>query len=811
MTLYIRSEGSNLEDSKSTLRTWRLARPDRILTNNAESTSAIKNLTVLETSDCFNENQRTEFPFEEKDSGDKKPNDTTYLVDDYDVYIEKLYTQAQAFIAGDMIEWANLAFGQMRILILNLPPSLPSIQKMLRLAIELSHKLEANERNQEIIVNRFREVLYLAERVGVTAVREQIYLNILVSDAYKAMLRGESKKTGLNIRIVAYLSEAHWLAYKFNHKDRLLEIYRKIDKAEARFIASMIPPSTLLDRLTTAFKTHNYDINASFTMVERLISLMVAHKEYEYVREIYREGLVEKCLADKNGAPYVCPSLKMLNALNEIVLNQGQYYEVKSHRSHGRRGSELIFNRITDNRKKELIECPIPLPHLPQWSQFRKRLEEIRSNALKSNSQQFFEEGYVASLMESLNNSLSAVVADILAFSVKLLGDPPCIFVVMGLGSLSRGEATPYSDIEYGFLLYDETKREDPYWNALCSCFEFFILCAGERAGFHVDNQGTPKTPLLRGTIDQILEIITFQKLDTNSVGMVFSLLRPSYLFGFPENPAKSLFDQYILKINSIFSDKNFSAKYVAKIFLKDHVSFLKRWTLPDERSGEVEIKTQFLQPILFILTDITILLGIFSSTTSGSVATIVETLSHVTPDSWSYPFFSLEFAQSIVKIYHYLCGLRLVVQNSYKEQFYGDLVSISSPKTTANGMPYVVLSREQVYWMDMAYDMILKPLHQLLRQVSAEKLKQVKPIDPILDEIQEYITKKNNEPQLKHLIKDTVSTIVFRNSPFTTHTHIYLKLSPDLRLFYLAKLTQHAFLFESKIKELVEKLRMLG
>lgn len=799
---------------KSPSRTWRLARPEKILTN-AESTSAIKNLfkTSEKNRITLEEPPKEILPPKQYVKKEEVFHNTSSEVSSY---ISVLFSQAKNLLDQNLLDWANLTFEQIRILILNLPPSLDLVQKMLSLAIEVSQRLTLNneEDNQEQMVNKYREVLYLAERVGVKAIKEQIHLNVLVSDAYKKMLKGNPKKTDLNIRIVAYLSEAHWLSYKYGIEERISEIHRKIDNAEARFIASLISPAYLVSRLSTAFRNRTYEVGAAFMMIERLIALMLAHKEFEYVKEIYRAGLLEQCLyeGEKNGNQYIVSSLRMLNSLNEIVMNKGQYYEKKSHRSNGRRGSELIFNRMNANKKKEQntpVDCPIPLPHLPKWSQYRKRLEELRRQIQNLDQSKFLDGDYVNIMMKSVNQGLNNVIGDILTFCTAILAEPPCIFSVIALGSLSRGDATPFSDIEYGIILYDETKREDVYWNNLCSCFEFFILCTGERAGFHIDAQGTPKTPVLRGTIDQLLEIVTNQKLDTNSVGMAFSLLRPTYLYGFPEKPAKSLFDQYILKVNSILSDRIFSVKYIASIFIKDHLSLLKRWTLLDERFNEVEIKFQLIQPLLFVVTDIAIYTGVLSEGSSGSIPSILNLLSH-----GQIAFFKPEFSQTILRIYNYLSALKLHVQAFYKEQFYGDKVSVAANRLASDETPFYTLNRDQVYWLEVAYNIVLKPLYEILGQLS-DKFKPLKPIDPVLDSMEEYILnvklmEGRDETHIKSLLKSTVSTLVFREADLATHIHYYKNLDPDLQLAYLACLTQHTVFFDKEVKSIVNSLREL-
>lgn len=61
----------------------------------------------------------------------------------------------------------------------------------------------------------------------------------------------------------------------------------------------------------------------------------------------------------------------------------------------------------------------------------------------------------------------------------------PCGFCVVGIGSLARGEATPYSDIEYLFLIEDEAHEK--YFERLAVVTYFYIGALGETKLSSVD------------------------------------------------------------------------------------------------------------------------------------------------------------------------------------------------------------------------------------------------------------------------------------------------------------------------------------
>ena len=60
----------------------------------------------------------------------------------------------------------------------------------------------------------------------------------------------------------------------------------------------------------------------------------------------------------------------------------------------------------------------------------------------------------VKAMSSDCSRQLIGLVEKIMSYSVKMLNDPPpCPFAAVALGSLARGEATPFSDLKYLFLI----------------------------------------------------------------------------------------------------------------------------------------------------------------------------------------------------------------------------------------------------------------------------------------------------------------------------------------------------------------------
>lgn len=144
------------------------------------------------------------------------------------------------------------------------------------------------------------------------------------------------------------------------------------------------------------------------------------------------------------------------------------------------------------------------------WKESRDQLARLREEARR------IEGGSGSELQAYISAKMRGLTADMLARAVAVLGPPPAPMAVVSLGSASRGEASPYSDIEFGIVLdrpADQAMQD--YTAALSHMMRFQVANLGENvgeeapAGFHWDAGGnTPlETPLkFIGTAEQLID-----------------------------------------------------------------------------------------------------------------------------------------------------------------------------------------------------------------------------------------------------------------------------------------------------------------
>ena len=86
-----------------------------------------------------------------------------------------------------------------------------------------------------------------------------------------------------------------------------------------------------------------------------------------------------------------------------------------------------------------------------------KTKEEIENQKIKS----------IRYLQEKISSDYTKIMADILLYCQTVMGNTPCTFALIGMGSLARKEITPYSDFEHIIVLEENCQQRTDYESVL--------------------------------------------------------------------------------------------------------------------------------------------------------------------------------------------------------------------------------------------------------------------------------------------------------------------------------------------------------
>ena len=157
------------------------------------------------------------------------------------------------------------------------------------------------------------------------------------------------------------------------------------------------------------------------------------------------------------------------NCNNEALSNM---WRVLRKYMYGQSGVETVrmhqFSVIVNNLQSDLKEIRKTL---------RQRLHKISAETGRREPE---HPEMLVELVKASNDMMVSFAGRIINEAVQFMADnkPPCDFSAVGIGSLGRGEATPYSDLEYFFLIEDAEFR--PYFEKLAVLTYFLIGALNE-------------------------------------------------------------------------------------------------------------------------------------------------------------------------------------------------------------------------------------------------------------------------------------------------------------------------------------------
>jgi Putative nucleotidyltransferase DUF294 len=179
------------------------------------------------------------------------------------------------------------------------------------------------------------------------------------------------------------------------------------------------------------------------------------------------------------------------------------------------------------------------------------------------------------------------LLSQLLEYCMGLLGKPPCKIALLALGSTSREDRMPYSDIELALLHSapeDDIKRVqiDAYISTLLRLLELSIICLNEsplmnvendsREGFRIDSSThILADPDLRGTPEDVFtkKIVNILRTDPDQLidnASFYSLLQATLVNN--NSSAKDLFIAYQQKVSNFLMNK-LSPEDVQKLWNK--------------------------------------------------------------------------------------------------------------------------------------------------------------------------------------------------------------------------------------------------
>ena len=82
----------------------------------------------------------------------------------------------------------------------------------------------------------------------------------------------------------------------------------------------------------------------------------------------------------------------------------------------------------------------------------------------------------VRNIQHHVTNEYISIMSNLSAFCEHVMGEPPCLFSVIGMGSLARKEVTPYSDFEHVIVLKEDCQINKANFSCILNYFRWYSV-----------------------------------------------------------------------------------------------------------------------------------------------------------------------------------------------------------------------------------------------------------------------------------------------------------------------------------------------
>lgn len=387
------------------------------------------------------------------------------------------------------------------------------------------------------------------------------------------------------------------------------------------------------------------------------------------------------------------------------------------------------LERIEGYYLQQKCSLKTPARHQNYLIGHRQKLQEIRTGVKSQLEKGIPPQQIQQSLVEAFKNFLINLIKE----SIALLQiKPPTDFAFIGLGSMSRGEMAPYSDIEFAILIKENNCQTQGYFRRLSELLHLKIINLGESKydpirprnkenGFTSSHNCTPHgfsldaaglSPLGKKGLYELIgtpkELAYFQTEEWHvrtvgsEVTLVNALTTYSLIMG--EESLVADYENQILTILKTrprwFKREKLREKRALEL-LKDHLKDFEP-RLQEERLiiRAFNVKTDLYRPIQMIIGVLRLYYGLAKQNTFDLLCELVN-----------QKIMSTEIAQILQKTLTHIVSLRLRVHLFYENELENLYYSRGSNDEDAQGL-YVV-QEEEVALLQEVYRTLI-PLHRL-------------------------------------------------------------------------------------------------
>lgn len=397
-----------------------------------------------------------------------------------------------------------------------------------------------------------------------------------------------------------------------------------------------------------------------------------SHKESIFIKYIiYRLDLIEKIFLTTKGIKVPSRKQRMILPKTMIQIDPSEDQKRNSLKEKRIQITDNYVQKDNVNFLSQTINSTM-ITH-------RNLLNKIRTTSKLAHQ----NEKPIQSILSELTDGFKEILKQLINEGLELLGPAPVKWGCMGMGSMSRGEMCPYSDLEFAFLIEKDTSEAKEYFRTLSEIINMKVINLGETKfsvfgedypsptpnGFCMDSAGN--TPLgvtgiyeLIGTPKQLAQFQSKKWIDRNII-LPNALSTVCLIVG-----DEQLMNEYdtqkviVQKQNTIVPQNETSVlernyELLAMKLLAGHLKeFQPDLSFEKEIQAAFGVKKELYRPFQEILSSLAILYHLKEKSTFGRIDELMK-----------MEIFSSEGAENLKIAISLTLSLRLKVHLFYKDE----------------------------------------------------------------------------------------------------------------------------------------------
>jgi predicted RNA-binding protein (virulence factor B family) len=388
-----------------------------------------------------------------------------------------------------------------------------------------------------------------------------------------------------------------------------------------------------------------------------------------------------------------------IKALNAVPLNRLEKYDSSSEKID--RGLKLIRTLPKQYITEKYWDALAAYRSVFNTMDFTKKLtvEEIRRFQRKTT------ESFQAFFKMLIDDALILLGPPPSTYQ-KRLHQPPCQFEILAMGSLSRGEICPYSDLEFMILI--ENVESSDYFKKLVQILEIQMASLGETStdnpvftcihiknpsGFHIDSSPSLNSKLIQTPSNMVdLQANPTQEFQT----IEYTALRATSVY--TSGSTQSLFESYQTALKE--SLKSCREERAFEFFTWHYADYQKNWKQPfNPYLDIVDVKKQFVVPLYHLLGDMALYYSISATNTLDCIDALEQR-----------ECFTRESAELLQECVASLYAMRIRFHLDYEEQ--------KEEASCSSNLQFLKLTEKEIASLKKTYWLVLQPLYGCLGSI---------------------------------------------------------------------------------------------